>query len=77
MSLNNEDKFRLALDLFKSDSLNKKEIVEDGGKIVKIDFDYHFAFTEEESFRKLTKEVFDYLDNYPELKQELKEKYFN
>jgi len=77
MSLNNEDKFKLALDLFKSNSVSKKEIVENGGKIVKIDYDYHFAFTEAESFRKLADEVFAYLENYPELKQELKDKYYN
>ena len=67
----NKTKWAMFLQQYENKSLEK-----DTGQKLEITFDVAFASHNKDALRKVAGEVFSYLEEYPELKQELKEIYF-
>jgi len=86
MALNKEDKIKIryALEMFKGytekHEINNKDAITDLKIIIhnplKNFRDGQSDITDEQVLRELAEQVFTYLKQYPELKRELKEKYF-
>lgn len=78
MALNKQDKDNLKTALFYLDRglKDKPEISESAGQKLEISFDPVFASHDEELLRGVAERVFTYCEQYPELMQQLKEKYF-
>ena len=71
MKPNKEKKWEVYLRQYENKNVEKEM-----GQRLEITFDVAFASHDEDALRKVAEQVFSYLEDYPQLKGELKEKYF-